>query len=124
MVDTFIMRGEWLKNFEGLPLEMRDKIIADIVRYGVGQELEYKDDPVVASIVNMTKGSIDASKGLYDKKLEMSKSAGRKKIVDNSKILELARKGYTAQEVADELGISKSSVDKSDGWRQRSCLQK
>lgn len=117
MVDTFIMRGEWLKNFEGLPLEMRDKIIADIVRYGVGQELEYIDDPVVASIVNMTKGSIDASKGLYDKKLEMSKSAGRKKIVDDSRILELARKGYTAQEVADELGISKSSVDKSDGWR-------
>lgn len=119
---NFIMRGEWLNNFNGLPLETRDKIIADIVRYGVGQELEYGDDPVIASIVNMTKSSIDASKNSYDKKLEMSKTAGRKKIIDDNKILELARKGLTAQEIADELGVSKSSVDKSEGWKQRNQL--
>ena len=84
--------------------------------------LEYGDDPVIASIVNMTKSSIDASKNSYDKKLEMSKTAGRKKIIDDNKILELARKGLTAQEIADELGVSKSSVDKSEGWKQRNQL--
>ena len=49
----------------------------------------------------------------------MSKSAGRKKKIDDKQIYDLAKAGKTAQEVADTLGISKSAVDKSDGWRNR-----
>ena len=55
----------------------------------------------------------------YKKKIEMSKSAGRKKKIDDKQIYDLAKAGKTAQEVADTLGISKSAVDKSDGWRNR-----
>ena len=33
MVDTFIMRGEWLDNIDTLPTEIQDKVIADIVRF-------------------------------------------------------------------------------------------
>lgn len=122
MTDTFIMRGEWINHLESMPQDMQDKITAEICRYGVGAPLKYEDDVMISSFVNFVKGSIDASKSSYDKKVEMSKTAGRKRSIDNDKIYELAVKGYTAQEVADTLGISKSSVDKSEGWKRRKTV--
>ena len=119
MIDTFVIRGEWLENIETLPIEMQDKIIAEMVRYGTRKEMQYEDDPIVFSIVNGYKGRIDKSIVDYENKVEMSKTAGRKKKIDENKIYELAREGKTAQEVADELGVSKSSIDKSEGWRNR-----
>lgn len=119
MIDTFIVRGEWLENIETLPLEMQDKVLAEIVRYGTRKDTQYDDDPVIFSIVNGYKGRIDYDIDNYREKVEMSKSAGRRKKIDDNKVWALAKEGKTAQEVADELGVSKSSVDKSEGWKQR-----
>lgn len=119
MIDTFIMRGEWLDNIETLPLDMQDKVLAEIVRYGTKKPTKYDDDPIIFSLVNAYKGRIDSAANDYAKKVEMSKTAGRKKKLDDNKIWLLAKDGKTAQEVADELGVSKSSIDKSEGWKQR-----
>lgn len=119
MIDTFVFRGEWIDNIEKMPEEMQDKILADMVRYGTRREMKYKDDPIISSLVNMVKGGIDHTIGEYEKKLEMSKTAGRKKTFDDNIIYDMAREGKTAQEIAKELGCSKSTVDKSDGWRFR-----
>ena len=119
MIDTFIVRGEWLENIETLPLEMQDKVLAEIVRYGTRKPTQYDDDPIIFSIVNGDKGRIDNTIQDYEKKVTMSKTAGRKKKIDDVKVYELAREGKTAQEVADELGVSKSAIDKSDGWKNR-----
>ena len=59
MIDTFIMRGEWIENIATLPLEMQDKVLAEIVRYGTRQPTQYDDDPIIFSIVNGYKGRID-----------------------------------------------------------------
>ena len=119
MVDTFVIRGEWLNNIETLPLEMQDKIIAEIVRYGTRNTTRYDNDPVIFSIVNGYKGRIDNSIEDYEKKLEMSKTAGRKKKIDDKAIYDLARQGKTAEQIANELSCSKSSIDKSEGWKNR-----
>lgn len=119
MINTFIMRGEWLENIETLPLDMQDKVLAEIVRYGTKKPTQYDNDPIIFSIVNGYKGRIDNSAQNYEKKVEISKTAGRKKKLDENKIWELAKEGKTAQQVADELGVSKSSIDKSEGWKQR-----
>ena len=119
MIDTFIMRGEWLDNIETLPLDMQDKVLAEIVRYGTKKPTKYDDDPIIFSLVNAYKGRIDSTVNDYAKKVEMSKTAGRKKKLDDNKIWSLAKEGKTAQQVADELGVSKSSIDKSEGWKQR-----
>ena len=119
MANTFIMRGEWLQNIAGMPIEMQDKVIAEIVRYGTGQELVYTNDYVISSIVNMVKGSIDFSIDNYEQKVMNGQKGGRKKKIDDDQIYELAKNGMTAQEIADELGVSKSSVDKSEGWKRR-----
>ena len=119
MIDTFVFYGEWLDNIKDLPVEEQDKIIEDIVRYGTRKELQHENDTYTAAIVNMLKGRIDNNIYEYEKKLEMSKTAGRKKRLDDQKVYELARQGKTAQEVADELGVSKSSIDKCEGWKNR-----
>lgn len=119
MIDTFVMRGEWIDNISTLPPEIQDKVLADIVRFGTGRETLYDNDPIVFSLVNGYKGSMINTTNEYLKKVEMSKGAGRKKKIDDQRVYELAREGKTAQEVADELGVSKSAIDKNDGWRNR-----
>ena len=119
MIETFIVHKEWLDNSAGLPVEMQDKVIADFVRYGVGLNLEHSEDPVAQAMVNMLKNRIDFSKEQYAKKVEMSKSAGRKKKVSDQQIYELAQDGRSALEIAEMLGVSKSAVDHSEGWRNR-----
>lgn len=121
---TFVMHKEWLDSIAGLPVEQQDKIIAEIVRYGTGSELVYEDDPVIAAFVNLLKSRIDFSKTKYNQKIEMSKSAGRKKKIDDEEVLRLAREGKSAQQIADILGCSKSSVDHSEGWRSRKNIEK
>lgn len=119
MIDTFVMRGEWIDNISTLPPDIQDKVLADIVRFGTGRETLYDNDPIVFSLVNGYKGSMTNTTNEYLKRLEMSKGAGRKKKIDDQRVYELAREGKTAQEVANELGVSKSAIDKNDGWRNR-----
>ena len=119
MADTFIVHKEWLDNIAGLPIEQQDKVIGEFVRYGVGLDSAHSDDAVVQAFVNMLKGRIDYSKEKYQQKVDMSKTAGRKKKVDNQQIYDLAREGKTSTEIATILNVSKSSIDHSDGWKNR-----
>lgn len=119
MTNTFIFYGEWIDNIASLPADMQDKVLAELARYGSRKELQYEDDPIISAIVNGYKGRIDKNIYDYELKVEMSKTAGRKKKLDEQKVYDLAREGYTAQEVAEALGVSKSSIDKCEGWKNR-----
>ena len=118
MLDTFVMRGEWLQHLEDLPVAKQQAIITEIVRYGVGLD-PLVCDPEVQSYVRFVKGSIDNSKQTYEAKVECAKKGGRKNKVDDLQIRELAREGKSSMQIAEELGISKSSVDHSAGWKGR-----
>ena len=119
MADTFIVHKEWLENIAGLPVEQQDKVIGEFVRYGVGLESAHSNDVVVQAFVNMLKGRIDYSKDKYQQKVDMSKTAGRKKKVNDEQIFKLAKSGKTSTEIANILEISKSTVDHSEGWKKR-----
>jgi hypothetical protein len=116
---TFIVHSDWLNNIANLPIEMQDKIIADVVRYGCRLDMEYIDDHVVQSFVNMLKGAIDYSVEKYEEKMNMSKVAGRKKKVVDNRIYELARQGKNAADIANIIECSVSAVNHSEGWRRR-----
>lgn len=116
---TFVVHSEWLDNIKGLPIEQQDRILAEIVRYGTETKLEHETDSVTASVVNLLKSRIDYSKNKYAQKIEAGKVGGRRKKVDDDEILRLAREGKTSSEIAEELGISKSAVDHSSGWKKR-----
>lgn len=116
---TFIVHREWLDSIKNLPIEQQDKIIAEFVRYGTDLGLKHSDDALTQSFVNILKSRIDFSKNKYEKKVQAGKSAGRKKKVDDDEILRLALGGMKSAEIAEKLGVSKSTIDHSDGWKKR-----
>ena len=116
---NFVFYRDWLDNIKDLPVEVQDKIIADIVRYGVEEEMAHTDDVTIAMAVNFTKRAIDTSKEKYQAKIEFGKTYGKSKKADDKRIYELAKAGMKSNEIAATLGISKSSVDHSEGWKQR-----
>lgn len=116
---TFIVHREWLDSIKNLPIEQQDKIIAEFVRYGTDLGLKHPDDALTQSFVNILKSRIDFSKNKYEKKVQAGKSAGRKKKVDDNEILRLALGGMKSAEIAEKLGVSKSTIDHSDGWKRR-----
>lgn len=118
-LNRFVFYGEWIDNIKSLPIEQQDKIIAEIVRYGIGGESAHADDVVVQSFVNFSKGAIDKSKSDYMQKVEAGKKFGRKKVLDDSQIYQLAREGKNSTQIAEILGVSKSSIDHSQGWSKR-----
>ena len=117
---TFVFYGDWLDNIKGLPVDVQDKIIADIVRYGVEEEMQYTDDMTVQMAVNFTKRAIDSTKNKYKEKIEMGRVGGKaKRKIDDKAIYDLARQGMKSDEIAKNLNVSKSSVDHSEGWKNR-----
>ena len=116
---TFIVHREWLDSIKNLPIEQQDKIIAEFVRYGTDLGLKHPDDALTQSFVNILKSRIDFSKNKYEKKVQAGKSARRKKKVDDDEILRLALGGMKSAEIAEKLGVSKSTIDHSDGWKRR-----
>lgn len=116
---TFIVHREWLDSIKNLPIEQQDKIIAEFVRYGTDLGLKHPDDALTQSFVNILKSRIDFSKNKYEKKVQAGKRAGRKKKIDDDEILRLALGGMKSAEIAEKLGVSKSTIDHSDGWKRR-----
>ena len=95
---------------------LKHKLIKKIF---VGRDTRNSGDTYASAIVNMLKGRIDNNIYEYEKKVEMSKTAGRKKKVDDRQIYDMAREGKTASQIALELGCSKATVDKNEGWKNR-----
>lgn len=118
-MDRFVFYGEWLDSISHLPVEDRCKIVYDMVNYGTEREMEFKEDPMVSMAVNFVKGAIDNSKMNYMAKVEAGQNCGRGKKVNDQKIYELAVEGNSSAEIANILGISKSAVDHSEGWKNR-----
>ena len=116
---TFIVHSDWLDSLKELPIEEQDKIIADTIRYGLDREIIHGDDPRVQAFVKMKSKDIDYSKEKSEQKKYMAQGAGRRKVIDDKAIWELAQQGNTSAKIAEILGVSKSSVDHSIGWKKR-----
>lgn len=115
----FVFYGEWLENIKGLPVEEQMKIVYDMVQYGTGNEPQFQDDPMVMMGLNFVKGAIEKSKQDYINKVNNGNNYGRKRVVNDNEIYNLAKNGMSSAQISEELGISKSSVDHSVGWKRR-----
>ena len=119
--NTFIFRSDWLDHLTNLDSIIQAKIVYDITAYGCGREPLFADDPVVTSMVNFVRGSIDFSKDKYEAKTH----GGTKKRFRDSDIYDVAHKIYiekgkvSASEVKDILGCGLSTVNNSAGWKAR-----
>ena len=110
---SFVFFTNWITDLDMLDLDMQDKIIAEIARYGAGLPLKYEEDPIIHTFAKTRFGSIDNVKAKYQAKVEKSKMGGRPSTIDHMKIKELKAKGiYTAEEIAEMVGCSVSTVNR------------
>lgn len=117
---TFIVHKEWLDSIAGLPVDQQDKIIADVIRYGVELPAQYESDPVVNAFVNLLKGRIDYSKDKYAQFVANGTKGGRPKKARDEEVWKLAKTGMSASDIAKQLGYKDpSSITHNEGWRQR-----
>lgn len=58
-----IMHSKWLDMLSDFDTSTQDKIIADMVRYGLNMKLKHSEDPYVSAMVNLMSVQIDRCKG-------------------------------------------------------------
>jgi len=119
MVNTFIFHGDWIDHISNLSYDQQKEIVMRIVMYGTEHGDLPTDDPVVEAAFNFVKGSIDRSKEKYEYNMAQGQKGGRPMKKNDAKIYILAQEGYTATQIGQSLGISASTVQHSEGWKNR-----
>ena len=113
MGDNFVFLADWLDDIKGLDEELQNKIISDIVRYGVGVPEKYENEPYVNAMVSSKRRAIDANKAKYKERQERGEKGGRKKEINERLIWQYAKQGRTAPDIAALTGYSTSAIYKS-----------
>lgn len=86
--------------------------IESIMAFGLYGELPDEESTVWLYGFEQSITSISAAKTRYQAAIENGKKGGRKKSIDDTKVMDLKEKGYTNKQIAEELKCSVSSVEK------------
>jgi transcriptional regulator with XRE-family HTH domain len=112
---SFVFYESFLKNMYNVQRIMGDKAAFELMlatcEYGLYGLRPDDDNPVWAYGFEQTITAIDRANSRYNKAVENGKKGGRvKKSVDAEEILSLLDQRYTQQEIAEQLGVSLSTV--------------
>lgn len=96
-----------------LGTEAAFEFIEAIMAFGLYGEMPEEDSSVWLYGFEQSITSIYAAKTRYQAAIENGKKGGRKKTIDDAKVIELKELwGYTDKQIAEELKCSVSSVEK------------
>lgn len=95
-----------------LGAEVAMNFLNAVMEYGLYGVLPEEDSEVWLYGFEQTITSIGRAKDRYTAAVENGKKGGRKKTIDEKKVIELKEKGLTNTKIAEMLGCSVSSVEK------------
>lgn len=104
---------------------MRGKYLMAIVEYGLFQKMP--DDPILRGYVQSVVPALDKSRSYHDKQASSGAVGGRAVKYSDDVIKDALRrlgKKATSKQVADEIGMSDSTLRKRDVWKQRDAYFK
>jgi hypothetical protein len=115
--ESFVLYESTYKQIEilekRLGAEEAYKFIKAIMAFGLYGEVPEEESSVWLYGFEQSITSISAAKTRYEAAVENGKKGGRKKTIDDNKVIELKEDwGFTNKEIAEELGCSVSSVEK------------
>ncbi len=118
-IHNFVFYASWYELIEaydnaGQP-EMAAEIAKQIVNYGVTGQIT-TDNPLIIGIINaMCTTLIDKSKSRYAMSISNGSKGGRPAKYNKDEMRQLKEQGLTQQEIADQLGCSKKTVQRALG---------
>ncbi len=118
-IHNFLFYASWYELIEayenaGQP-EMASEIAKQIVNYGVTGQI-MTDNPLIVGIINaMCAPLIDNSKARYAACISNGNKGGRPAKYSKDDMQQLRDKGLTQQEIADQMGCSKRTVQRKLG---------
>jgi DNA-binding NarL/FixJ family response regulator len=119
-VENFVFYKNWFDSIKALNnRELENEVLRAIVEYGVEGELSNSNNGVVNMTFGLIKPQIDNAKNNYLAKVEGGKNAGRKRSYTDEQVQMLIDKGLRADEIAEELGVSRDTIYKTEPWRNR-----
>lgn len=107
------------------PEDQQKEAIWAICKYGItGELVDATKYPIGAMAAGMVKPSIDASVERYNSSSVNGTKGGRPSKVTDEEIKEYLSRNpnATSSQVAEEFGISASSVQKKDVWKNRKLI--
>ena len=118
---SFIFYPEWLDCANGFANENeRNELLKMIVDYGcTGVCTESTSEALAAIFNSLIKPKIDLAQAKYGEKVDSGSKYGRRKKVSDEAVLELALQGFSAKQIAEQVGVSVDAVYHSTGWKMR-----
>lgn len=118
---SFIFYPEWLDLIDRLDGNKNDQydLMKTIIDYGCGNEQACDNQVVSAIFDTLIKPRIDKAQENYQSKIDMGKSFGRPKALDDQVVRSMAKSGMKAKEIAKELNVSVDAVYHNSGWVNR-----
>lgn len=119
-MNSMIFMKHWLKKIESLTEEQKGEVCYRILVYGLtGEDISPKD-PVAKMAYDFIKPQIEQIQKKFKIDQTRGKAGGRPKQISDEQIWDLAHnQGMKGAEIAEKLGIPKTTVYSSEGWRQR-----
>lgn len=120
MKDSVVIMRNWLEQVESLCNEEQMKEFCyHLLKYGLYEEYGKTADPAVSMAMAFITPQIDAMQEDYEKKIAAGARGGKACKVDNEKIWKMAKDGISGGQIAEELGLPRSTVYSSAGWKAR-----
>ena len=116
--DNFVFYADWIdiiKAYDKTNSELAGNLAKQIIYYGVTGEIT-SDDPIVVGTVNsMCAALIEKSKNRHRAAIANGKQGGRPKQYSKEKMQKLRDAGLSNQDIADNLGCSVATVERTIG---------
>ena len=121
----FVFYQNFWDSIENLPEEQKKEICYAIVKYGItGEMVNKEDNPMGFTMANAFKLAIDNSTGRFNNNVVAGVRGGRPKKLDGKALADylLENPNVTARTAAEYFGVSESTIQKREEWRNRKYL--
>ena len=120
MANSMIFMEHWLDKMKDLTEEQKGKVCYCALKYGLLGIDEPPTDPMAEMAYNFIKPQITEIQKKFTTAQNKGHAGGRPKKVNDEQIWDLAHNHrMKGAEIAEKLGVPKTTVYSSSGWRNR-----
>ena len=118
LTQGFSVFPNYLEAIQHFPEEQQAKICLALVKYGINEELpDPTVDPVSFGMISAWKLGLDNSIQRHAGGKDNGKKGGRQDKADYSRIGEMKASGMSSEQIANELGVSSSTIRSRPEWK-------